>query len=94
MKVRASVAFLILLLGYTTAKAGQPPGTWQPAHDMNESRASHTATLLADGTVLVAGGYQSGMSREVLGPLGTRTPRLRCSMGRSWSLAASVITPG
>jgi len=60
MKVRASVAFLILLLGYTTAKAGQPPGTWQPAHDMNESRASHTATLLADGTVLVAGGYQFG----------------------------------
>jgi hypothetical protein len=31
-------------------------GTWTPASNLNEARAFHTMTLLANGKVLVAGG--------------------------------------
>src|SRR5439155_1479660 len=32
------------------------PWTWAPIADLNQPRAEHTATLLANGTVLIAGG--------------------------------------
>jgi hypothetical protein len=34
----------------------QEPGTWVPIADLSQARAGHTATLLANGTVLIAGG--------------------------------------
>src|SRR5207245_2184851 len=47
---------LALTLGLASQASAQAPGTWAPMADLNQPRAEHTATLLANGTVLIAGG--------------------------------------
>src|SRR5947199_9325088 len=47
---------LALALGIASPASAQAPGTWAPMADLNQPRAEHTATLLANRTVLVAGG--------------------------------------
>src|SRR5205809_670148 len=47
---------LALALGIASPASAQAPGTWAPIADLNQPRAEHTATLLANGTVLIAGG--------------------------------------
>src|SRR5216117_358584 len=47
---------LALALSIASPASAQAPGTWAPMADLNQPRAEHTATLLANGTVLVAGG--------------------------------------
>src|SRR5437773_242560 len=47
---------LALTLGIVSPASAQAPGTWASIADLNQPRAEHTATLLANGTVLVAGG--------------------------------------
>src|SRR5881296_3134717 len=47
---------LALTLGIVSPASAQAPGTWAPIADLNQPRAEHTATLLASGTVLIAGG--------------------------------------
>ena len=46
--------------------------TWSPTASMNDARQNHTATLLPDGEVLVAGGegssFSSGSSAEIYDP--------------------------
>lgn len=66
----------------STERFDPASGTWVNGADLNETRSGHTATLLADGTVLVAGGVVVGAyytakslaSAEILRAAGT--PRL------------------
>src|SRR5262245_48937999 len=44
-------------------------GTWTPTGSLSTARARHTATLLQNGLVLVAGGYAGGLGRSVADPL-------------------------
>jgi hypothetical protein len=60
MRHSAIVGFLIFVFGFSGTNTAQASGTWQPARDLNEARASHAATLLSDGTVLVTGGSRLG----------------------------------
>src|SRR2546430_2605102 len=67
---------LALALGIASPASAQAPGTWAPMADLNQPRAEHTATLLANGTVLVAGGRDAAgqplASAEIYDPA-TRT---------------------
>src|SRR5437899_1283553 len=47
---------LALTLGLASPASAQAPGTLAPIADLNQPRAEHTATLLANGTVRIAGG--------------------------------------
>ena len=56
-------------------------GTFQKTGSMNVARMDHTATLLSNGEVLVAGGVISGASAELYNP----------STG-TWSFTGSMTT--
>src|SRR5256884_5770800 len=47
---------MTLTLGIASPASAQAPGTWAPIADLNQPRAEHTETLLANGTVLISGG--------------------------------------
>src|SRR5216110_2535679 len=55
---------LALALSVASPASAQAPGTWAPIADLNQPRAEHTATLLADGTVLIAGGRRGASPRR------------------------------
>jgi hypothetical protein len=55
-------------------------GKWSMTGAMNTARDYHTATLLANGKVLVAGGFSGGNVAEIYDPA-----------ARKWSLAAPMI---
>ena len=60
---------LTAALWLATPVWAQEPWTWAPIADLNQPRAEHTATLLANGTVLIAGGRdaagQPGLGRDL-----------------------------
>ncbi|MBK5292083.1 MAG: hypothetical protein JJE04_10450, partial [Acidobacteriia bacterium] len=56
--MKTNVVFLLLVLaaGQTPKAAAQSPGTFTATGNMTTGRYFHTATLLIDGRVLIAGG--------------------------------------
>jgi len=63
-------------------------GTFQRTGSMNVARISHTATLLSNGEVLVAGGDSSSLGGNYLSSAELYNP----STGR-WTLTGSMATP-
>ena len=61
----------------TTIHFVTPQVTWNDSGSLAQARTGHTATLLDDGSVLVAGGYTStgGLNRESHRSLGHRHRR-------------------
>ena len=68
---------------YTGSEEG---GYWENTGDMVVRRSNHTATLLADGRVLVTGGYQPGVGIEA-------STEIWDPATNAWSAAAPLSTP-
>src|SRR4051794_27144619 len=65
--VEAIVLKTILYLALAACAAGQT-GTFTPTGSMTVARTRHTATLLTDGRVLIAGGFPTTPSAEIYDP--------------------------
>ena len=75
-----------------SAEIYQPlTGKWRRANSMNVKRVGHTATLLSDGRVLVAGGEYSEVPQPTLGLHGS-VEIFDPSTGL-WDVAGSMGTP-
>jgi hypothetical protein len=74
-RAAAVLAAGLVALTVWPAWAAPAPGTWDPTGAMAQARSDHTATLLNDGTVLVAGGRAPYLaSAELYDPAtGTRS---------------------
>ena len=57
---------------------------WTPGMPMGTAREHHTATLLADGRVLVAGGTSNAVE--------TKTAEIYDPMAGTWTAAASMVS--
>ena len=49
-------------------------GVWSPTNQLTIPRWLHTATLLGNGTVLIAAGESSGVGEVASAELGVRVP--------------------
>ena len=100
-KNRASVllGWLAIVLAATSAVAAfaQTSGTWTTTGSMNTARTHHTATLLPNGKVLVAGGFnQSNLlaSAELYNP-GTGKWTVTGGMATArWGHSATLLPDG
>jgi hypothetical protein len=65
-------------------------GTWSPTSDLNTARSLHTATLLPNGSVLVAGGF--GPPNQIPAGCAT-TPSSTCTIFDTPTNAAELFDP-
>jgi Kelch motif len=73
--LEALLLFLIAVAGQASIAAAQSGGTFTATGSMTSARAGHTATLLLNGKVLIAGGDGPGASAELYDPsTGTFAP--------------------
>jgi N-acetylneuraminic acid mutarotase len=99
----AAVVAALLLLGVGIAwirimaapsPAGMVQGTWSTAPDMATGRGYHTATLLANGKVLVVGGaYEPARTGTAYNVQATSTAELYDPASRTWSSAGQLAVP-
>ena len=97
MKHKFSIIFASLLMIFSTMWTmtypvmASPSGTWSPAGNMATIRGGrHTATLLADGRVLVVGGLAE-LTPDVVSTLDSA--ELYDSNTNSWSTTGSMSIP-
>ena len=64
-----------------------PSGTWSQTGNLNSPHAGHTATLLPNGKVLVAGGYDMNIGNE------TASAELYDSVTGTWTRTGSMKEP-
>ena len=78
---------MVLVAGSSTSAELYDPATesWTATGNMIERRGGHTATLLPNGTVLVAGGANGGGDHHV-----TRTAELYDPISRTWTGTAPL----
>src|SRR3989441_8569000 len=92
----------ILLLGIATPLWAQElpePGTWRTVANLNQARAGHTATLLANGSVLIAGGRDASghalSDAEIFDPsTGQYTPISAAVPTPVWGHTATLVADG
>jgi N-acetylneuraminic acid mutarotase len=59
---------MVLMLAVSAKASSLDPGTWSLTGDLNFDRYGHTATLLPNGKVLVAGGGMYSSTSELYNP--------------------------
>jgi hypothetical protein len=100
IRTPAAIGLLVMALVAGTAAPvlAQASGTWSRSGTMKDARAYHTATLLPNGQVLVAGGEPNSggvlSSAELYDPTtGTWTPTGNMNQGR-YQFTATLLTNG
>src|SRR5213594_2797004 len=90
---------LAAALLFATPLWAQEPGTWVPMANLNQARAGHTATLLANGSVLIAGGRDASghalSDAEIFDPsTGQYTPISAAVPTPVWGHTATLLADG